>query len=55
MADYYPLIDKAVSGLEKSTGEARRALYERARAALLAQLRAVTPTLSGRVATTTSF
>jgi hypothetical protein len=46
MADYYPLIDKAVSGLEKSTGEARRALYERARTALVAQLRAVTPALS---------
>lgn len=46
MADYYPLIDKAVSGLEKSTGEARRALYDRARAALLAQLRGVTPALN---------
>ena len=39
MADYYPLIAKAVNGLEKSTGEARRALYDRARTALLAQLR----------------
>jgi hypothetical protein len=46
MADYYPLIAKAVSGLEKSTGEARRALYDRARAALLAQLRGVEPALS---------
>ncbi len=45
MADYYPLIAKAVSGLEKSTGEARRALYDRARAALVAQLRGVTPAL----------
>src|SRR2546422_23231 len=33
MADYQPLIAKAVAGLEKSTGEARRSLYERARPA----------------------
>jgi len=46
MADYYPLIAKAVTGLEKSTGEARRGLYDRARNALLAQLRGVTPALS---------
>src|SRR5258706_98431 len=46
MADYYPLIAKAVSGLDKSTGEARRALYDRARTALLAQLRGVEPALS---------
>jgi hypothetical protein len=46
MADYYPLIAKAVSGLEKSTGEARRALYDRARTALLAQLRGVEPPLA---------
>src|SRR5437899_558921 len=46
MADYYPLIAKAVSGLEKSTGEVRRALYDRARTALLAQLRGVEPALS---------
>src|SRR6516162_1833893 len=46
MADYYPLIAKAVTGLEKSTGEARRALYDRARSVLVAQLRGVTPALS---------
>jgi hypothetical protein len=46
MADYYPLIAKAVAGLEKSTGEARRALYDRARSALVAQLRGVTPALN---------
>ena len=46
MADYYPLIAKAVSGLDKSTGEARRALYDRARSALVAQLRGVTPALN---------
>src|SRR5215475_13718184 len=46
MADYYPLIAKAVSGLDKSTSEARRALYDRARMALLAQLREVEPSLT---------
>src|SRR5229473_173187 len=46
MADYYPLISRAVAGLEKKNGENRRALYERARGALLAQLRGVTPSLN---------
>jgi hypothetical protein len=46
MADYYPLIARAVAGLDKSTGDARRALYERARTALVAQLRSVNPPLS---------
>src|SRR6187397_2998552 len=46
MADYYPLISRAVAGLEKNNGENRRAVYERARAALLAQLRGVTPALN---------
>src|SRR5258707_4260811 len=45
MADYYPLISRAVSGLDKNTGENRRALYDRARAALVSQLRGVEPAL----------
>src|SRR5260221_12737524 len=45
MADYHPLIGRAVSGLEKNSGENRRALYERARIALVAQLRGVVPAL----------
>ena len=46
MTDYHPLIARAVEGLAKNTGEARRTLYERARAALVAQLRGVEPPLS---------
>jgi hypothetical protein len=47
MADYYPLIARAISGLDASaTGEQRRALYDRARSALIAQLRGVQPPLS---------
>jgi hypothetical protein len=46
MADYHPLIARAVEGLDNSTGEARRALYERARAALVSQLRSIEPALS---------
>jgi hypothetical protein len=45
MADYYPLVARAVGGLDKNTGENRRALYERARAALVNQLRGVDPPL----------
>src|SRR5947199_661826 len=45
MADYHPLIARAVAGLDKNTGEHRRALYERARTALVAQLRGVVPAL----------
>ena len=47
MADYYPLIARAIAGLDPSApGESRRALYERARAALIGQLRSVEPPLS---------
>ena len=45
MADYHPLISRAVGALEKNSGENRRVIYDRARAALLAQLRGVTPAL----------
>src|SRR3974390_163157 len=45
MADYHPLISRAVNGLTKNTGENRRALYERARTALVNQLRGVQPAL----------
>jgi hypothetical protein len=46
MADYYPLIARAVAGLDKNTGDGRRGLYERARTALVAQLRSVEPALN---------
>jgi hypothetical protein len=45
MADYYPLIARAVAGIEKNTDDARRTLYERARSMLRAQLLSVTPAL----------
>ena len=49
MADYYPLIAKAVTGLVDA--QDRRVLYQRGRDALLAELRAVNPPLSERVIT----
>jgi hypothetical protein len=45
MTDYQPLISRAVGSLENNTGENRRVLYERARAALVNQLRSVEPAL----------
>ena len=46
MTDYYPLIARAVEGLDGNTSDARRALFERARAVLVAQLRGIDPSLS---------
>ena len=46
MADYYPLIARAVEGLSQQNPEARRAVYERARRALTSQLRSLHPPLS---------
>ncbi|OYX14437.1 MAG: hypothetical protein B7Z15_04005 [Rhizobiales bacterium 32-66-8] len=45
MADYYPLLVRAISGLAQNTGEARKVVYDRARGALLKQLRSVDPPL----------
>ncbi|MEW6255408.1 MAG: hypothetical protein AB1592_05575 [Pseudomonadota bacterium] len=45
MADYYPLLVRAISGLPQNTGEARKSVYDRARGALLKQLRSVEPPL----------
>ena len=43
--NYFPLISRAVAGLDKNTGENRRTLYDAARSALLSQLRRVMPAL----------
>ncbi|WP_127088858.1 hypothetical protein [Aquabacter cavernae] len=45
MADYYPLLVRAISGLSQNTGESRKSVYDRARGALLKQLRSVEPPL----------
>jgi hypothetical protein len=45
MADYYPLIAKAVDRLSESSAEARSSVYERARAALVTQLGTLDPPL----------
>src|SRR5215470_6632475 len=45
MADYYSVIKRTIDTLEPNTREARRALYERARTALLDRLQAAEPRL----------
>jgi hypothetical protein len=45
-ADYYPLIMRAVGRLEPNTAQARRKIYDRARTAMLAQLRSVIPSIA---------
>ena len=46
MADYQPLLQRAVEALSDRSPEMRRAVYERARTALLEQLRSLDPPLS---------
>lgn len=46
MTDYRPLLSRAIAGLDPNTGEARRAIYDRARTALVNQLRGINPPLS---------
>ncbi|MCC5978643.1 MAG: histidine kinase [Salinarimonas sp.] len=46
MADYHPLIARAVQGLPDPAPEMRAAVYDRARTALFAQLRSLDPPLS---------
>jgi hypothetical protein len=52
MADYKELLRRAVEALPENNGAARRAVYEKARAALVGQLRAITPPLAARDITT---
>jgi hypothetical protein len=45
MGDYYTIMAKAVGSLDRSTDDARSRLYERARVALLTELRSAYPAL----------
>lgn len=45
MADFYPILARAVAGLPDNSPETRRAIYDRARTALVAQLRGLDPPL----------
>jgi hypothetical protein len=49
MADYYPLLNKAVQGLDPSSAEARQGIYERARSALTRQLASLDPPVAQAV------
>jgi hypothetical protein len=46
MTDYRPLLSRAIDALDPNTGEARRAVYDRARTALVNQLRGMNPPLA---------
>ena len=46
MADYYPLLTRALDALTERSPAMRRAVYDRARAALMDQLRNLEPPLS---------
>ncbi len=45
MADYHAILKRAISALPSPTGEARRAVYEKARTALVNQLKSFEPAL----------
>ena len=46
MADYHAILKRAISALPAPTGEARRAVYEKARTALVNQLKSFDPPLA---------
>ncbi|WP_029076631.1 hypothetical protein [Kaistia adipata] len=46
MTDYYAVLKKAVSGFETDSGDARRSVYDKARTALIAQLKSIDPPLT---------
>ncbi len=46
MTDYYVVLKRAVGGLEHEAPDVRRSIYDKARAALLGQLKAITPPLT---------
>jgi hypothetical protein len=45
MAEYYAVLSKAVAGLEANGADTRRAVYDKARNALIGQLKAIDPPL----------
>ncbi len=45
MADFYPILARAIAGLPDTSPAARHAIYDRARAALVTQLRSLDPPL----------
>ncbi len=45
MAEYYAVLSKAVGGLEANSADTRRAVYDKARNALIGQLKAIDPPL----------
>jgi hypothetical protein len=47
MADYYSILAKAVDALDPNTGGARRQLYDRARAAMIAKIERAMPPFDG--------
>ncbi len=49
MADYYPLLSKAVAGLDPGTPEARQSIYDRARMALTRQMASMDPQVAQAV------
>jgi hypothetical protein len=46
MAEFYAVLKKAVAGLHPNAHDARRSVYDKARAALVGQLKAINPPLS---------
>src|SRR5690606_24871886 len=48
MADYKELLRRAIAALPENNGSARRAVYDKARSALVGQLRAIQPPLPAR-------
>ena len=46
MADYYPLLARALDAMPDRSPALRQAVYERARGALIGQLRSLDPPLS---------
>lgn len=49
MADYFPLLSKAISGLTPNTLEARLAIYDRARTALTRQMASMEPPVAADI------